>query len=123
MGSKPSDKSPKVEKSSKKDKSAKKGKKDEKSSVEKQEKVAKAAAASLLADKKAVNPVLSSLFAAQVCTFSRHVAHRCNTHPLSLHHPLAKKSYQSPKETQRTRTRMPSSAKLTRTLTTEPMRM
>lgn len=61
MGAKTSDKSPKVEKSSKKDKSAKKGKKDEKTSVE------KAAAASLLADKKAVNPVLSSLFAAQVC--------------------------------------------------------
>lgn len=67
MGGKPSEKSPKVEKSSKKDKSSKKSKKDEKSSVEKQDKVAKAAAASLLADKKAVNPVLSSLFAAQVC--------------------------------------------------------
>ena len=60
MGAKASDKSPKVEKSSKKDKSSKKSKKDEKSSVE------KAAAASLLADKNAVNPVLSSLFAAQV---------------------------------------------------------
>jgi hypothetical protein len=69
MGSKPSDKSPKVEKSSKKDKSSKKSKKDDKSSVEKQDKVAKAAAASLLADKKAVNPALSSLFAAQVCMF------------------------------------------------------
>lgn len=66
MGAKSGDKSPKVEKSSKKDKSSKKSKKDEKSSVEKQDKVAKAAAASLLADKKAVNPVLSSLFAAQV---------------------------------------------------------
>jgi len=66
MGAKTSDKSPKVEKSSKKDKSAKKSKKDEKSSVE------KAAAASLLADKKAVNPVLSSLFAAQVCILLNH---------------------------------------------------
>lgn len=61
MGAKSTDKSPKVEKSSKKDKFSKKSKKEEKSSVE------KAAAASLLADKKAVNPLLSSLFAAQVC--------------------------------------------------------
>ena len=68
MGAKPSDKSPKVEKSSKKDKSAKRSKKDEKSSVE------KAAAVSLLADKNAVNPVLSSLFAAQVCLSHSHCA-------------------------------------------------
>jgi hypothetical protein len=68
MGAKTSDKSPKVEKSSKKDKSAKKSKKDEKSSVE------KAAAVSLLADKKAVNPVLSSLFAAQVCILQEYRA-------------------------------------------------
>ena len=68
MGAKTSDKSPKVEKSSKKDKSAKKSKKDEKSSVE------KAAAVSLLADKKAVNPVLSSLFAAQVCILHNNYA-------------------------------------------------
>ena len=66
MGARTSDKNPKVEKSSKKDKSAKKGKKDDKSSVE------KAAAVSLLADKKAVNPVLSSLFAAQVCILLNH---------------------------------------------------
>lgn len=51
----------------KKDKSDKKSKKDKKSSGEKKEKVAEAAAPSLLADKKAVNPALSSLFAAQVC--------------------------------------------------------
>jgi hypothetical protein len=69
MGAKSSDKSPKVEKLSKKEKSDKKSKKDSKPSGEKQDKVAKATAASLLADKKAVNPVLSSLFAAQVCTF------------------------------------------------------
>jgi len=68
MGPKSTDKSPKVEKSSKKDKSAKKSKKDEKSSVE------KATAASLLADKKAVNPVLSSLFAAQVCVVQKYYA-------------------------------------------------
>jgi hypothetical protein len=68
MGAKTSDKSPKVEKSSKKDKSAKKSKKDEKSSVE------KVAAVSLLADKKAVNPVLSSLFAAQVCVLHSYYA-------------------------------------------------
>lgn len=66
MAAKSGDKSPKVEKSVKKDKSDKKSKKDKKSSVEKQEKAA-TAAASLLADKKAVNPALSSLFAAQVC--------------------------------------------------------
>jgi hypothetical protein len=67
MAAKSGDKSPKVEKSVKKDKSDKKSKKDKKSSVEKQEKAA-TAAASLLADKKAVNPALSSLFAAQVCS-------------------------------------------------------
>ena len=66
MAAKSGDKSPKVEKSVKKDKSDKKSKKDKKSSAEKQEKAA-TAAASLLADKKAVNPALSSLFAAQVC--------------------------------------------------------
>lgn len=66
MGAKSSDKSPKVEKVSKKDKSDKKSKKDSKSASEKQEKIANAAAVSLLADKKAVNPALSSLFSAQV---------------------------------------------------------
>jgi hypothetical protein len=64
MAAKSGDKSPKVEKSVKKDKSDKKSKKDKKSSAEKQEKAA--TVASLLADKKAVNPALSSLFAAQV---------------------------------------------------------
>jgi hypothetical protein len=67
MGAKSSDKSPKVDKVSKKDKSDKKSKKDSKPAGEKKDNVAKATAASLLADKKAVNPVLSSLFAAQVC--------------------------------------------------------
>lgn len=61
------DKSPKVEKTSKKDKSDKKSKKEKKSSGEKQDKAANAAV-SLLADTKAVNPALSSLFAAQVCS-------------------------------------------------------
>lgn len=65
MGAKSSDKSPKVEKSVKKDKSEKKSKKDKKSSGEQK---TNAAAPSLLADKKAVNPALSSLFAAQVCS-------------------------------------------------------
>ena len=69
MAAKSGDKSPKVEKTVKKDKSDKKSKKDKKSSVEKQEKAA-TAAASLLADKKAVNPALSSLFAAQVQSIS-----------------------------------------------------
>jgi len=64
MAAKSSDKSPKVEKSVKKDKSDKKSKKDKKASGEKQDKAA--TVASLLADKKAVNPALSSLFAAQV---------------------------------------------------------
>ncbi|KAM0718890.1 hypothetical protein Q7P37_005962 [Cladosporium fusiforme] len=64
MAASTKDKSPKVEKTSKKDKSEKKSKKDKKSSGEKQEKAANAAA-SLLADKKVVNPALSSLFAAQ----------------------------------------------------------
>lgn len=64
MAAKSGDKSPKVEKSVKKDKSGKKSKNDKKSSTEKQEKAA--TVASLLADKKAVNPALSSLFAAQV---------------------------------------------------------
>jgi hypothetical protein len=64
MAAKSGDKSPKVEKSVKKDKSDKKSKKDKKSSGEKQDKTA--TVASLLADKKAVNPALSSLFAAQV---------------------------------------------------------
>jgi hypothetical protein len=112
MGAKTSDKSPKVEKSSKKDKSAKKSKKDEKSSVE------KAAAVSLLADKKAVNPVLSSLFAAQVCNY-RSTTYAFIANVLSLHHQHARRSYQSPRETQRTKTRMPSLAKSTRTLTME----
>jgi hypothetical protein len=67
MGAKSSDKSSKVDKVSKKDKSSKKSKKDSKPSGDKQDKVATATAASLLADKKAVNPALSSLFAAQVC--------------------------------------------------------
>lgn len=71
MGAKTGDKSPKVEKVSKKDKSEKKSKKDSKSAADKQEKIAKAAAVSLLADKKAVNPALSSLFAAQVSAVSR----------------------------------------------------
>jgi hypothetical protein len=70
MAAKSGDKSPKVEKSVRKDKSDKKSKKDKKSSVEKQEKAA-TAAASLLADKKAVNPALSSLFAAQVRSITR----------------------------------------------------
>jgi len=64
MAARSSDKSPKVEKSVKKDKSDKKSKKDKKASGDKQDKVA--TVASLLADKKAVNPALSSLFAAQV---------------------------------------------------------
>lgn len=64
MGAKGSDKSPKVEKSVKKDKSEKKSKKDKKSSSQQKP---NAAAPSLLADKKAVNPALSSLFSAQVC--------------------------------------------------------
>jgi hypothetical protein len=68
MAAKSGDKSPKVEKSVKKDKSDKKSKKDKKSSAEKQEKAA--TVASLLADKKAVNPALSSLFAAQVRSIS-----------------------------------------------------
>jgi hypothetical protein len=67
MGAKSSDKSSKVDKVSKKDKSDKKSKKDSKPAGEKKDNVAKATAASLLADKKAVNPALSSLFAAQVC--------------------------------------------------------
>lgn len=65
MAGKNADKSPKVEKSVKKDKSEKKSKKEKKSTGEKQDKAANAAV-SLLADKKAVNPALSSLFAAQV---------------------------------------------------------
>lgn len=68
MAGKSSEKSPKVEKKVKKDKSEKKSKKDRKSAGEKQEKAANAAG-SLLADQKAVNPALSSLFAAQVRGF------------------------------------------------------
>lgn len=65
MSEKTGEKPSKVEKKSKRDKKEKKEKKEEKTKDGKQEKLAKATF-SLLADDKAVNPTLSSLFAVAV---------------------------------------------------------
>lgn len=62
------DKTQKVEKTSKKDKSDKKSNKEKKSSGEEKQGKPVNGTVSLLADNKAVNPALSSLFAAQVCS-------------------------------------------------------
>lgn len=87
MAANPKDKSPKVEKASKKDKSDKKSKKEKKSSGEKQDKVANATV-SLLADKKAVNPALSSLFSAQVFIESSvHIDHALTTPAYTTYSP------------------------------------
>jgi len=125
MAAKTGEKADKVDKKIRKDKKEKKEKK-EKTKEQKQEKAA-SAAFSLLADEKAVNTTLSSLFATKVCY--GHACDCCECDALTLysrHHPSDKSLRPNPSPSQNPRTKrkrktaMPSSANSTRSWTTMP---